>query len=483
MSNADLDRSLLRGLGWTAISRWVGQIISWGATFYAARRLTPGDYGLVAMATVPIGLVRMIEDFGLDAVVVQNRLLARTEIAQLGGLAVLLATALIGALVVAAPTLASFFGEPTLATLIAIASAVIIFDALQVVPRALLQRELRFKALALVYLAQVAATSIALVLAARAGLREWALVLNNLSGALVATVLLFAICPIMLRWPQNLGQLRQPLLQGWRMLMSRAAWYGYSNIDQTAIGRFLGRDALGNYSFAQTFSNTAVQEVTALVTRVVPGVFSSAQNDKPALRRYFLLLTEVLAFVTFPMCIGVLLTADTLVLAALGPQWTGVVAPLRALCLYTALGAAQILASHILLWTGRFRANMWLSLLALIVIPLAVLVGVQYGTTAVAWALVIGFPLASLPGVYLALRAIELPWLAYGRALWPALSSCIIMSIVVFAVRPLVDTWPPLFALGAQAASGALTYIAAVWLLHRARVRDLYAFMQRARAA
>ncbi|MBK6596988.1 MAG: oligosaccharide flippase family protein [Proteobacteria bacterium] len=79
---------------------------------------------------------------------------------------------------------------------------------------------------------------------------------------------------MLLRWPSGLRRLKHTLLQGWRMLVSRGSWYAYSNADSTAIGRFLGTDALGNYQFAQTFSNTAVQEVTALITRVVPGIFS-----------------------------------------------------------------------------------------------------------------------------------------------------------------------------------------------------------------
>ncbi|HRX90988.1 MAG TPA: oligosaccharide flippase family protein, partial [Steroidobacteraceae bacterium] len=293
--------------------------------------------------------------------------------------------------------------------------------------------------------------------------------------ASVATVLLFVMSPILLRWPSGLARLKHSLLQGWRMLVSRSSWYAYSNADSTAIGRFLGTDALGNYQFAQTFSNTAVQEVTALITRVVPGVFSSAQSDPAALRRYFLLLTEALAYVAFPMCAGVALTADVLVLAALGPTWTGVIDPLRALCLYSAFVVAQILVSHVLLWTGRFRANMWLSMLALLVLPTAAYVGAQYDVTTVAWALALGFPIASFPGVILARRVIALPWKDYGQALFPAVLACGVMAISVLAVRAMVTAdWQPLPALAIQSAAGAVTYVAVLGLRYRDRLRVLY---------
>ena len=96
MSGNDLDRSLVSGIGWTALARWSSQAISWVAILYAARFLQPAEYGLVGLAMLPICLRRLIEDFGFDAVLVQNRKLARDDIARLGGLTLVIALELIG---------------------------------------------------------------------------------------------------------------------------------------------------------------------------------------------------------------------------------------------------------------------------------------------------------------------------------------------------------------------------------------------------
>ncbi len=48
-----LDRSLFHGAAWSGLSRWSGQIVSWTILLYAARVLTPQDFGLVAMAMEP----------------------------------------------------------------------------------------------------------------------------------------------------------------------------------------------------------------------------------------------------------------------------------------------------------------------------------------------------------------------------------------------------------------------------------------------
>ena len=143
MSDAQsLDRALASGIAWTAASRWLAQIVSWGATLYAVRVLTPSDYGLVSMATVSIGFARMVEDFGLDSVLVQDRSVVGVRQSQIAGLMVLLGVGLCSCFALLAQPIAAFFHEPRVAWIIGLMSLLLITDSLQVVPRALLQRDL-----------------------------------------------------------------------------------------------------------------------------------------------------------------------------------------------------------------------------------------------------------------------------------------------------------------------------------------------------
>jgi hypothetical protein len=50
----------------------------------------PGDYGIMSMAMLAVGLVRMVDDIGLDAVLVQDRGIAGDSQARLAGLAILI---------------------------------------------------------------------------------------------------------------------------------------------------------------------------------------------------------------------------------------------------------------------------------------------------------------------------------------------------------------------------------------------------------
>lgn len=480
----ELDRALVSGIAWTAILRWAAQLISWVGTAYAARILTPGHYGIIAMAMIAIGLVRMVEDFGLDAVFVQDRALVGEQQAALAGLIIGFGALLSLVFAGLAGPIAAFFNEPQVATAVALLGLLCIADALQVVPRAVLQRELEFRKLAWVQFFQTAVTQSVLVYGAMRGWGLHALIFNTLAGAFASTLILIVLSPFEVRWPRDIAGLARPIIKGWRILGSRIAYYAYSTADQTIIGRFLGKDSLGVYSFAQTFSTTISQEVTSVVSRVVPGVFSMVQEHRQALRRYFHLLTELMACLTFPILIGTALTADLLVAIVLGPQWNAVIVPLRILCFYAAFYSSQLLIGHVLLWTGQFRANMWCSILMAVAMPVAILLSVRSGLAAVAWTWVVAFPIANLPSMWIAFRTMDGGFSPWFRTLVPAGVACALMSIAVIGVRMVLpDTTSPAVTAAISAAIGAAAYIAALWLFFRPRVLAMFEFMRTIRGS
>jgi PST family polysaccharide transporter/lipopolysaccharide exporter len=106
------------------------------------------------------GLARLIEDLGLDAAIVQNQDLTSKQFAALGVLALLVGIGLLLLYLGAAGARADFYGEPRIAGIIRTLSIVFVLDALQVVPRALLQKELRFGLLAMVNGTQLASSAL-----------------------------------------------------------------------------------------------------------------------------------------------------------------------------------------------------------------------------------------------------------------------------------------------------------------------------------
>jgi teichuronic acid exporter len=469
-----LDRSLFTGIAWTFLSRWTAQFISWGVMLYVARVLTPDDFGLAAMAAVPIGLARLVEDLGIDSIVVQDRTLTHDQIAELGGLAIVVGVLLCFAFLMLAMPVASFFREPAVAGLIAILSLTFVADAVQVLPRAMLQRDLAYRRLAAINAIQLTVGAVALGGYAAVGLKAWSLALNTLTSSIVITVVLLLVRPHRIRKPRALRQLARPLTSAGQLMLSRLAWYSYANLDQTFVGRMLGKADLGAYSFAMTFAALPVQEVTSLVGKVIPGIFSTVQHDLPSLRRYFLLLTEAISYLTMPAAIGLALVADDFVRIAIGPQWSSVVAPLRLLAVYMAVNSAQVLFSHVVIWTGHFRLNLVLNLYAVAVLPPAFYIGAHFGLVGVGWAWVIAYPVTILPVLYISHRLLVMRPTKWLQALAPALAACAVMALAVLLCRLLLPVGlAPWRRLAVEAGIGALTYVAVLFTLFRRRVTSI----------
>jgi teichuronic acid exporter len=480
---ATVDQALVQGIAWTAVLRWTAQVVSWIGTAIAARLLSPGDYGLVGMAMLAIGLVRMIEDFGMDTVLVQDRTIDGVRQGRLAGLILLAGLVLCASFTALSGVIANFFKEPQVAALVAALSLLCITDALQVVPRALLQRQMRFRSLALLQFLQVLATQATVVTGAYLGWGVWALVFNTLVGSVVVTAVLVAWRPFSVQWPREIRALAMPLLQGWRILASRFAWYAYTNADSMIIGRMLGKEAFGVYSFATTLSSTISLEITSVVNRVVPGVFSTVQHLKDELRRYFLIVTELLSYLALPVSFGIAVIADLVVAIVLGPQWEAVTAPLRILSIYGAFFSCQVLVGHLLLWTGRFRANMWCSILAAVLMPAGFYVGARWGLVGIAWSMVILYPVVNLPAFVIAFRAIRSNGWQWLGSFAPALIACLVMTAAVAAVRAVL---PASMSISVYTAAciliGSAAYVGVLLIFFRPRLWRMWEFLKAIRS-
>ncbi|HWZ27075.1 MAG TPA: lipopolysaccharide biosynthesis protein, partial [Gemmatimonadales bacterium] len=381
---SQLDRSLVHGIAWTSAIRWVTQLASWVVTLLVAHLLAPSDYGLVGMALVYFGLAQLLCDAGLSAAIVQIRGLGERELAALGVIAGLVGVVLCLLSLAAAPWVAAFFREGRVSGILMVLSVTFPIRSLQIVPRGLLARDLQFRSLALIDGIESIVVMTTTLVMALAGTGYWALVAGPIVGTVTSTTMCFLWRPHRLAIPRDYESLRPALRLGLNLLISQIAWYAYSNADFTVVGRVLGSTALGAYTLAWTIANVPVDRVSSLVGRVTPAFFAAVQADASSLRRYLSLLTEGLAFVTLPLCLGLFLTAHDFVSGFLGDRWDGVTVPLQLLALYAALRSIALLAPQVLVSTGRSARSMAFSVLALIVLPPVFYLGTRWGTAGVA---------------------------------------------------------------------------------------------------
>lgn len=475
---ASLDRSLVRGVAWTSGVKWLVQVLTWAGTILVMRLLTPEDYGLVGMAGLFLGLVTLVSEFGLGSAVISLRDLTDRQIAQLESVAVLVGLVAAAVSMAAAVPVARFFESPSLPPVIIVLSITFLISALNVVPAAILRRNLRYRTLAMVEGGEAVGNVAATLFLAWLGFGYWSLVLGRVLKFAVAAVALSFIVPKSFAWPR-INEIRHALTFSFHVVAGRLGWYTYSNGDYLIIGKLLGQGSLGLYNSAFTLSRMPAERITGMVTRVSPGIFSAVQHDHASLRRYILILTEGISLLTFAPIIGIGLVAPELVPVVLGDRWVGAVVPLQILSIGAAFSAVTPLLPQVLHVIKETKFTMMRSLVAVLVFIPGFLIGSQWGVAGVAVAWVVLEPLAvSFPVLWKVHRRIGLPLREYAQALWPAGSATVAMAVGVLAMRTYVsDDFSAVMLLTLEVSAGALAYIAALLVMHRDRVaRVLRAF-------
>ena len=464
---------MARAVAWNAGARWVSQVLSWASTIVVARLLTPYDYGLVGMAGLYLNLAMLISQAGIGDAIIALRDITRRNIAELNTISLILGVGLVGVSCALALPLARFFSAPPLFAILIVSSGTYIFNAFQVVPRALLQRELRFKLLAWIEMLRTLIQIIATVLFAWLKFRYWSLVIGYvLSG--VTTSGLTCYCRRHEFASPRFSQLGREVRYSLQALVSRVAWYAYDNADFGVAGRVLGEVPLGNYSVAWTISSAPVEKITNMITGVTPVYFSAVQENTAELRRYLLRITEVLSFVTVPASIGIALSADYLVPVLLGPKWYGVIGPLRLLGIFVAARSVTTILPNLLTAIGDAGFVMWATIGSAILMPMAFLIGSRWGTTGIAATWVFASPVIIAPIYYRVFKKIELEVKEYVSTVLPALNASIIMAIVVLLTRSVMRSEShSLAGLFLIVLSGTLSYSGALFVLHRGRVSRL----------
>jgi len=477
-----MDRSLLGAVAWNATAKWISQGLTWISTIVIARLLTPYDFGIMGMAGLYLALATLVSQMGIGQAIVTLRDMSRQRIAQLNCVALAIGVGLVGVSFVVAAPLARFFSAPPLRAVVWVVSSTYLITSLQVVPRALLQKEMRFKELASAettrYLVQAAIS----VVLAWAGFRYWSLVWGYIAGAAAATLLLWRWRGHSFAWPR-LRELRRELRYGGNVLATGIAWYCYDNADFLVAGRVLGSVPLGNYTMAWTIACAPVEKIANLITGVTPAYFSAVQREPAELRRYLLRLTEIISCATIPASLGLALVADPLVRVLLGPKWLGAILPLRILGAFVAARSIAVVVPNLLIAIGEAAFVMWATLAAAAVMPCAFYLGSHWGTAGIAAAWIVAYPLVILPNFVKTFRRIGIAPGTYWRSIQPAVTASAAMALVVLAGGRLAAGAPAWLRLGLMITVGALAYAGVLFLLQQDRILALLRELRTSRQA
>lgn len=315
--------------------------------FLLARILSPSEFGLMGMALIVIYLAESFTETGFYRALVQKKDRAEDYLDTVWTVGVLRG-ALIGALVWAtAPWAGAFFATPGLTPIVRTVALVFVVQGFQNPALALIERGLAFARYAAPNLIGVTCDLVASVLLALALRSVWAMVWGFLIGRFVCTALTYAVRPYRPRPALERNKVLEFYGYGKHVFRSTVVEYVISQTDKVFVGRLLGVEPLGLFSFASRLASIPAKSLFAVVSTVTFPVFARIQDQADRVRSAFARSLGLTALLAAPIYAGLLVIAEDLVAVCLGERWLGMVGALRALCvggpmlaLYFLMGAA-----------------------------------------------------------------------------------------------------------------------------------------------
>lgn len=460
---------------WTTAARVAQGIFEFAFAIILMRLLGPDAFGAFGMVLVFAGFLSFFSDMGFGAAVVQRLVIEERHRSTIFWCSLLMGGFMTSLLLASASLVASFYNDSHLEYFTRSIAFSFILTAPGTVPRALLQKRLRFDLLAKIDIAVLLCSGATAVFIAVIGGGVSSLVAQQLVAAVLASVLLFAFGAWRPRLMWSTMALRDLIGYAAALTAFNVVLYSARSADKLLIGKFLGSGALGLYSRAYHLTLLPVMEIATVLEPVMFPLLATIQMDKERVRRAFLRLLNVLTSITFPMMVGLVVVAEPFVLGVLGNQWASAIPVIQILSVIAVAQFICNLAGWIFISQGRTSTLFWWGLASSGILICSVVVGICLGgLTTVAYAYLLGNFVVMIPCLVIPGRLIGMTLRDVWGAVCGNLLCAIAMGSIVWSMGQLLPlSVAPLALLVVQVLVGAFVYVAISYFTRQPAAQEI----------
>jgi O-antigen/teichoic acid export membrane protein len=317
----DLKQKTIRGGFARLFSQGANFALRLGSLMILARLLGPADFGLVGMVTAFTGVLYLFRDFGLSSAAIQRTTVTDEQFSTLFWINMLVGLILGLVAVALAPVIAVFYHEPRLVPVTLVLAIGFLFNAAGVQHSALLQRQMRFVALAVINTVGWLTAIAVAIGGALEGYGYWALVAMTVTLPLVTTIGLWIAAAWVPGLPRRRAGIRSMMRFGGTLTLNGLIMYIASNAEKVLLGRYWGVDALGIYGRAFQLINIPTDNLNTAAGEVAFSALSRVKDDPSRLRKYFLKGYSLVLAMTLPITVACALFAEDTIRVLLGTKW------------------------------------------------------------------------------------------------------------------------------------------------------------------
>ncbi len=391
------------------------------------------------MVLVFTGFASIFIDMGLGSALIQKK-----DVQQIHINTVFFINLAVGALLTilmyfGADFIAKFYTEPKLTQISKVLSFNFFLSSLSSVQRSLISKSLDMKKLSQVDIGTNLLAGAICILLAYLGYGVWSLVCNYLIVNLISAVFVWSLSPWKPRLQFSKSAFRELSGYSGNLLGFGILNYWVRNLDNLLIGKYVGTSALGVYTKAYSLMLLPITQITSVISRVMFPALSAMQDDKEKVRSVYLRTIGIIAFITFPLMVGLFVVAEYFILTVYGKKWIMVVPILKILCVVGLVQSVTTTTGWIFNSQGKTNIQFRWAIFTSIFRCVSFVIGLRWGVLGIANTYMIGTLILMAPSLILAGNVINLSFKNMTKALLPILFISVFMGVCVYGLRLLLS--------------------------------------------
>ena len=416
---------------WRSGTQILSQIIAWGATLAVVRILDPADYGIFAMTQVILVFLSFMNGYGLVSSIIQAEKVEKIQIRQAFGMLLLLNGGIAILQLILASVAAEYYRQPIVADLLRVQALIYLATPFMALPEALMTRDLQFKKPAIINLISAVVGAVTPLYFAYNDYGVWTLVYTPLAIFWSRAICLVIAVKFYILPTFNFKGAVAMFGFGATLLASHLFWTIQSQSDIFIAGRYLEPHELGLYAEALFLTTIFAAKFVPPLNEIAFPAYARLQSNPRALAWSFLKAIRLVMLISCPLYLGMAVTAYPLVETIFGPKWIEMSPFVAILALAMPVMTLQIMFTPANNALGLPQITARTNMFGAVLMPIAFLIGIQYGVYGLAWGWVFAFPLLTIFTYSQSHRHIGISAREIGQAVWPGLSASIAMAGIV----------------------------------------------------
>lgn len=390
----------INGAKWTTVSTVVNAVLQFAQVAVLARLLQPSAFGIVSISTLVINFLSIFAHFGFSNSIIYKQETSPKILSTIYYLNICIGAIMFVVMYVSSPLLVMYYKEPLLSGVLKISACYFPIVFFGQIYNILLEKELRFKAIALTDIFCSTLGTAATVFFAYNGYQAKALVLGLLIQQF--TKMLFQnfigrsyFSPVLYF---NLREIKEHLIFGIYNIGENVVGFVNGNIDNILIGGLLGVKPLGYYTIASQIAVYPITRLCPIIIQTSFPIMAKIKDNIDDLKRAYLKIVDFISCCITPLMIGLFLTAANVIPMIYGPGWEITVPLVKIFVLMGVITCMMYPTSPVAYLTGKPNYLFYRNLVVLVIkVPIIYVAARWYGITGTA----IGFLIAAVFSVTL----------------------------------------------------------------------------------